>query len=360
MREKFENFFEKFSFSKKRRKETRLPNPETLAGFSTEAELIIIPKKGKEGRPGDSGAIIYLNGKPVGVIIADGVGGRSDDHLASLTITTAMKTSFEELASQGPSIKTQEQWITLAKQVFKNGLLALYKKMTEHEIDDGAATTLTFLVVVDTPQGPHRLTMHLGDSEGYLRDDDNGKLIKLTRDDSIPGQAKQNGELTTSSAFMHPRRNIITRAINLSLITTYADLQALGSGYSIVNFFQLSFEPTPEYGRFSLIAQSDGVSDNILPPTLTKKRYTRRVRQRKKQLIITDLANQQLQNIGQISEEMAQEHASALDFIRFLAARAQEIIEAKILPTAKSDDIGVGAVSFRRKVEKQGEATLHK
>ena len=72
----------------------------------------------------------------------------------------------------------------------------------------GSGTTLTCALVV----GNHLVIGHVGDSRAYLRDDGGGVHL-LTNDHSMVKQLVDIGQLTPEAAAVHPRRNILYRAV---------------------------------------------------------------------------------------------------------------------------------------------------
>jgi protein phosphatase len=76
-------------------------------------------------------------------------------------------------------------------------------------------TTLCALRVVPGPDGDELAWINVGDSRVYLFRDD--RLIQLSRDHSLVEDLVRDGQLTEDEAKVHPKRNIITRALGIDL-----------------------------------------------------------------------------------------------------------------------------------------------
>ena len=79
-----------------------------------------------------------------------------------------------------------------------------------HPEATGMASTLTLLLISD--EGDKALIGWVGDSRVYhIRD---GEILFQTKDHSVVQGMVDMGEITEEEAQTHPKRNIITRAIN--------------------------------------------------------------------------------------------------------------------------------------------------
>ncbi|HCG15614.1 MAG TPA: serine/threonine-protein phosphatase, partial [Micrococcus luteus] len=75
-----------------------------------------------------------------------------------------------------------------------------------------SGTTLTVLACLDTERGRWAVA-NVGDSRVYLRPVGSPVLQQLTVDHSAVQMLVDAGELTPAEARVHPRRNVITRAL---------------------------------------------------------------------------------------------------------------------------------------------------
>jgi hypothetical protein len=76
-------------------------------------------------------------------------------------------------------------------------------------------TTLCAVRVVPGPEGDEIAWINVGDSRVYLFRDDS--LIQLSRDHSLVEDLLRDGQLTEDEAKVHPKRNIITRALGIDV-----------------------------------------------------------------------------------------------------------------------------------------------
>lgn len=164
-------------------------------------------------------------GEPLGLlIVADGVGGQKAGEVAS---SIAVNTVYEHLSwfiDRDPSDDTRpvpmktgsedgatseenplETRLKIAIQAANRKILAYAR---ENPIQAGnMGTTFTGALI----QGLNLTIAHVGDSRAYrLR---NGELDQLTEDHSFVGQMVRDGQLTDEAYYVHPRRNVITRAL---------------------------------------------------------------------------------------------------------------------------------------------------
>ena len=130
--------------------------------------------------------------------VADGMGG----HLAGEVASAMAIDAVAHMAAQRkkPSI-----------ELLKKAVLSAHKKILahakEHEECSGMGTTLSVMWRADR----YMYIAHVGDSRIYrLRD---GHMEQITQDHSLVGELVRAGLLTPEEARLHPRRNIITRAL---------------------------------------------------------------------------------------------------------------------------------------------------
>lgn len=130
------------------------------------------------------------------IAVADGMGGHdAGDQAASIVVNY--------LASLSPGERVSEDIQAAMERAARD--------MAELS-DAGAGSTLAGFIAVDPP-----LTCHVGDSRVYrFRAGESEPLLRLTRDHSFVQGLVDRGEITDAEAHLHPRRNIITRAIGSS------------------------------------------------------------------------------------------------------------------------------------------------
>lgn len=135
------------------------------------------------------------------LVVADGMGGHAAGELASSATVAAI------VAAAGATNNAQEVLSELAEAVIVSG---------EHIADivaadnsrAGMGTTLTALALRE-----ERIAIaHVGDSRAYLFRD--GELQQLTKDHTFVQSLVDAGEITREQAAVHPRRNLMMRAID--------------------------------------------------------------------------------------------------------------------------------------------------
>jgi len=142
--------------------------------------------------------------EPQIVIVADGMGGHNAGEIASNLAVKSVLGSFAGVKTE----EVQEKDIRAALVKSNEDVLRVSYENVEYI---GMGTTLTLAVLKEDTLA----IGHVGDSRAYLKD---GKGLRLiTRDHSYVQELLDNGLITEDEALVHPRRNIITRAIGISM-----------------------------------------------------------------------------------------------------------------------------------------------
>lgn len=143
-------------------------------------------------------------------IVCDGMGGYEKGEVASQTVCRVLGKWFRDNAI--PETPFLDDFLHIA-------LEAAYQELDKY--DNGTqmnmGTTLTLLYI-----HRHGITAaHIGDSRIYhirpansfQNNDDNRKLRYISRDHSLVFDLFQSGEITYEEMLTHPKKNIITRAM---------------------------------------------------------------------------------------------------------------------------------------------------
>jgi protein phosphatase len=164
------------------------------------------------------------------VALADGIGGMPAGELASSIVVRAL------------AALDAEPFITEPEAALRDTVEAANKTIQQlSESDqsrDGMGTTVTALMLA----GDQIALINVGDSRCYLERD--GELYRLTKDDTFVQALVDEGLLTPAEARNHPRRSIVTQALQ-------------GQQYEATS----TTRPTRPGDRFLLC--SDGLSDMI-------------------------------------------------------------------------------------------------
>lgn len=131
--------------------------------------------------------------------VADGMGGHQAGEVAS---HLALRALADKLFN-GPEGEPLSR--LLAAAAFANEVV--YRSSLSSQEREGMGTTMTAVWVT----GSRAYLTHIGDSRAYLFRD--GQLQVLTDDHSYVGELVRRGGLTAEEARLHPRRNILTRAL---------------------------------------------------------------------------------------------------------------------------------------------------
>ena len=129
--------------------------------------------------------------------VADGMGGCAGGEVASDLAVKTLRAKITE-APFG------EEYLRRAV-IAANA--AIWKMALSHREYDGMGTTLTVLHI----EAGAAYWAHVGDSRLYLFRE--GTLHQVTRDHSLVEELVEKGSITREEARVHPKRNIITRAV---------------------------------------------------------------------------------------------------------------------------------------------------
>jgi protein phosphatase len=147
-------------------------------------------------------------------IVCDGVGGAEKGEIASSLACESIQTFFSTFAEGDPS----PQFINKAIQYTET---RFDEYVATHPEAMGMATTMTLACMGDSGI----IAAHTGDSRIYQFR--KGQLLFQTDDHSLVNEWVKQGMITPEEAFHHPRKNIITRAIQGSEHPVEADVVQL-------------------------------------------------------------------------------------------------------------------------------------
>ncbi|GMN06625.1 MULTISPECIES: PP2C family serine/threonine-protein phosphatase [Flavobacteriaceae] len=137
-------------------------------------------------------------------MVCDGVGGQAKGELASRLVCNEMASFIKDNPSRG--VQDPAYW-SKALEFVENTFREHLRNFPESK---GMASTLSLLYISDQV-GKVQIAW-LGDSRIYhIRD---GEVLYRTKDHSVVEAMLDMGEITPREARNHPKRHIITRAIN--------------------------------------------------------------------------------------------------------------------------------------------------
>lgn len=179
---------------------------------------------------------IYCSNEPVGLlpnlyIVADGMGGYNAGDFASRCSVESFVESVER--------KEQLTAIGTMKEALKQANMTVLQYARENEEFSGMGTT--FVAATVFPDRTY--VMNVGDSRLYLVGDE---MKQITVDHSYVEEMVRKGELQRKDARVHPKKNVITRAVGVT-----DEVEA--------DFYEIG---TEEDSRFLLIC-TDGLTNMI-------------------------------------------------------------------------------------------------
>ncbi len=155
----------------------------------------------------DSVIIVKNNGNDYLMAIADGMGGHSAGEIASSIAISYLGKHFKESFFNMSKVDAVN-WIRNAVDEI-NTLIFQYEKT--HPESKGMGTTLVLAVL----SKDYLLFGNVGDSSGFVMKDDH--LHKVTYDHTLVNLLVSAGELTKEEASVHPKKNVLMKALGASL-----------------------------------------------------------------------------------------------------------------------------------------------
>jgi serine/threonine protein phosphatase PrpC len=149
----------------------------------------------------------YVCDPPHLFVVADGMGGHVAGEIASKLAVTTVNGYIQEHVGK-------DNLEVLLKQAITQANTSIYQMALSKEDFNGMGTTVTALYV----DGKTMYWGHVGDSRIYLLR--NGRLNQITDDHSLVWELVQSGNITKDEAHVHPKRNMLTRAVGTSCLIT--------------------------------------------------------------------------------------------------------------------------------------------
>jgi len=135
------------------------------------------------------------------LVVADGMGGHEAGELASAATVAAV------VAAAASTVGTDEVLSQLAEAVITSGEYIADVVAGNRDLA-GMGTTMTVVALRED-----RIAMaHVGDSRAYVYRD--SELQQMTKDHTFVQTLVDSGEITLEEAAVHPRRNLMMRAID--------------------------------------------------------------------------------------------------------------------------------------------------
>jgi PPM family protein phosphatase len=140
-------------------------------------------------------------------IIADGMGGHQNGEVASrMAVRTVVKLFSERLFSKIFGINEDRNFVEDIKEILEQCVIEAQKNVVLFA--PGGGTTLTIAFVI----GDQAYVAHVGDSRIYLTTEKTAGVV-ITTDHSLVKRLVDVGEITEEEAAIHPKRNVLYRAV---------------------------------------------------------------------------------------------------------------------------------------------------
>lgn len=137
------------------------------------------------------------------VIVCDGMGGAKAGNVAS---EMAIKGISDYVGKSFRKKMSEDDIAEMLKNALISANIEIYDEACKNPDYTGMGTT----VVVAVVKNEKAVICHVGDSRAYLINDD---IKQLTKDHSIVQSLIESGKLTPDEAKVHPRKNVITKAL---------------------------------------------------------------------------------------------------------------------------------------------------
>jgi len=134
-------------------------------------------------------------------IVADGMGGHQAGEVASEMAVKAISLSIKENLSNNNKI------LSMIKDSISRANNEIFNKSIKNPQLNGMGTT----VVIGLLNKRKFYIANVGDSRAYVIRDN--PIKQLTEDHSLVANLVKTGQITTEEAKVHPKRNIITKAL---------------------------------------------------------------------------------------------------------------------------------------------------
>lgn len=167
----------------------------------------------------DSYALRILSDELAVAVVCDGMGGAQAGNVASAVAVEAFCAAVEDACKGGVPKDVQSRQEILSKACAKANLRVYERSVSAPEYE-GMGTTLVAALIL--PDEVH--VINVGDSRCYAVN--NAAAAQVTLDHSLVQVLVERGEITPEEARVHPKKNLITRALGV-------DAQVMGDLYRV-------------------------------------------------------------------------------------------------------------------------------
>lgn len=137
-------------------------------------------------------------------VVCDGMGGANAGNVASENAASAISDFIRR--SWREKLKP-DMMLALLQSAIRSANIIVYDMAKDDLTLEGMGTTVVSALIKDD----YAVIAHVGDSRAYIVKDK--EIRQLTRDHSVVQSLIESGKLTPEEARVHPRKNVITRAL---------------------------------------------------------------------------------------------------------------------------------------------------
>lgn len=153
----------------------------------------------------DCFSVYELDGGEILGIVCDGMGGAKAGNVASRRATDAIKKFVSKSYRYNMDYNAA---LSLLNNAITSANIEVYDYALKNPELKGMGTTVVAAIV----SKDFTVISHLGDSRAYKVGDE---IVQLTRDHSVVQSLIESGKLTPEEARVHPRKNVITKALGI-------------------------------------------------------------------------------------------------------------------------------------------------
>ncbi len=139
-------------------------------------------------------------------VVADGMGGHLAGEVASQMAVGIVSETINDQIDQ-IDLTSEDAIVKLMTESVKVANAEIYRKSKNSDELFGMGTTITMAVIIDG----NVYIAHVGDSRAYFVRDH--KILQATRDHTLVQELVNKGDITVEEAKVHPRRNMLMRAV---------------------------------------------------------------------------------------------------------------------------------------------------
>lgn len=144
------------------------------------------------------------------LVVCDGMGGAAGGSIASTMVRDIF---IERIVDSYNSDMNFKSLKNLFDSAINAANISVFDKAMNDETLLGMGTTLVAVLIKDDTA----FLANVGDSRAYIiKNDDDSHIEQITIDHSIVQMMVECGQITAEEAQVHPKRNIITRAIGVA------------------------------------------------------------------------------------------------------------------------------------------------